>query len=349
MNKEIIDMRNKLLSISNKNNNEFNKENYINTIKSNDFDLTIIVPCYNTGKYVAECIDSIINQKTKYSFEIVAVNDGSIDDTKQVLDRYKDKIRIIHKLQNEGVSKARNEALKFSLGKYVMFVDSDDLLPKGAIEKLINASDNFKYDLVEGAMCNFKKIFGIQIEKIQKKKQGIFNNFKEAKLQGYPFMKIIKREKFENVLFPDFWYEDTILTYWIFSKCNRIKVISDLVYQRRLSETSIFRNADCTEIKRIDNYWIMEEIFNYINEYKSINKALLYEQTVKSQMSRLYKHRNLCMHYEIRFTIFTLFSEMLIKEYPKPIECKDKDIIVLDELIRNKKFEEFEKKIKEIF
>ena len=92
----------------------------------------------------------------------------------------------------------------------------------------------------------------------------------------------------------------------------------------------------------------MEEMFNYIRNFKNINKDELYEQTVKSQMTRMYKVRNLCMEYEIRHTIFELFSEMLEKEYPKIPRCDDKITLELDKLIRNKKFEMFEEKLKNV-
>lgn len=93
--------------------------------------ISVIVPIYNTEKYIKECLDSLLNQNiSKDIYEIICVDDGSIDRSGRIVDEYADKysnIRVVHKI-NGGVSSARNEGLKLAKGDYIWFVDSDDII-----------------------------------------------------------------------------------------------------------------------------------------------------------------------------------------------------------------------------
>lgn len=102
--------------------------------------LSIIVPIYNVEKYLPTCLDSILAQTFK-DFELILVNDGSTDNSKNICFDYANKderIKVINK-ENGGVSSARNVGLNLSKGKLISFVDPDDLLEPNMYEKLINA------------------------------------------------------------------------------------------------------------------------------------------------------------------------------------------------------------------
>lgn len=89
--------------------------------------ISIIVPVYNAEKYLPQCIDSILNQELK-EIEVILVNDGSIDKSGDICDKYSQKdnrVRVIH-TENQGVSSARNKGLKIAVGEYITFVDADD-------------------------------------------------------------------------------------------------------------------------------------------------------------------------------------------------------------------------------
>ena len=90
-------------------------------------DFSIIVPAYNVEKYIEKCIDSILNQSYK-NYEVIVINDGSTDNTLNILNKkYKDKVKIYSK-ENGGLSSARNYGVLKSSSKYILFVDSDDWL-----------------------------------------------------------------------------------------------------------------------------------------------------------------------------------------------------------------------------
>lgn len=114
--------------------------------------LSIIVPVYNVEKYLAKCLDSILAQ-TFTDFEVIAVNDGSLDNCGKILDEYslKDsRIKVIHK-ENGGVSSARNSALDVAQGEYIGFVDPDDYISVDMYEHLMNEAKSGDYDIVQ---CN---------------------------------------------------------------------------------------------------------------------------------------------------------------------------------------------------
>ena len=100
--------------------------------------VSIIVPVYNTDKYLYQCVKSLLNQ-TYADIEIILVDDGSKDDSGRICNEFAKKyqrIKVIHK-ENAGLGYARNSGLKLATGKYVTFIDSDDWADPDLIQKLI--------------------------------------------------------------------------------------------------------------------------------------------------------------------------------------------------------------------
>ena len=111
--------------------------------------LSIIVPVYNTNKYLKQCLDSIVNQYNN-KFELIIVDDGSTDECPAVCDEYADNydfIRVIHKL-NEGLLLARRTGIKEAKGEYIAHVDSDDYVLDGYIETICNVIENNPCDML---------------------------------------------------------------------------------------------------------------------------------------------------------------------------------------------------------
>ncbi len=111
-------------------------------------ELSIVIPVYNVEKYLSDCLESIIGPNIT-EYEIVLVDDGSSDSSGDICDRYAQKyssIRVFHK-KNTGVSDSRNYGLKNANGKYIAFVDSDDIIECGAIEKILSWTKENDVDL----------------------------------------------------------------------------------------------------------------------------------------------------------------------------------------------------------
>ena len=98
--------------------------------------ISVVAPVYNVEDYLSQCIESIMNQSFK-GFELILIDDGSIDKSSQILTEYKEQYPNVIKLisqENQGVSVARNIGLEESTGEYLAFVDSDDFLEEEAIK-----------------------------------------------------------------------------------------------------------------------------------------------------------------------------------------------------------------------
>ena len=101
-------------------------------------DLSIGIPLYNASNLIERCIDSILSQKTQYTFEIIIVDDGSTDDSLSYIKKYYDKRIHLYKQKNAGPSKARNKTIKEAKGKYFAFLDADDYWLPNYIEETIS-------------------------------------------------------------------------------------------------------------------------------------------------------------------------------------------------------------------
>ena len=198
--------------------------------------LTIIVPAYNSGKTISKCIDSIIQSKSD-EFECIIVNDGSIDNTKEIVENYANnynQIRLIN-TNNKGVSNARNIGLYEAKGEYITFIDSDDYYFNYSIdlilEKLIVDADMYIFSYLlnkQGSYIN--KIFD---SKIIDKRECIKNHVVDNVDLNTCWGKIYKKEIIikNKVIFPikQKIGEDAIFVLSYLSFCENIAFFSEMI------------------------------------------------------------------------------------------------------------------------
>ena len=111
--------------------------------------ISIIVPVYNTEKYLKQCMQSLVNQTYK-NIEIIVINDGSTDQSQKILEKYLEKdsrVKIIFQ-ENKGISAARNKALELASGRYIMFVDSDDWIELNTCQIVLRELMEHNSDIV---------------------------------------------------------------------------------------------------------------------------------------------------------------------------------------------------------
>ena len=213
--------------------------NYKNIIK-----VSIIVPVYNSQSYLKECIKSLLSQTLK-EIEIILINDGSTDNSLQILSNFalKDsRIKIISKENNTGMSDARNLGLEISNGEFIGFVDSDDFVQKETFEIAYKAAKKDNIDVVEFKNINF-------YERKQNKPNIINNNFdingniknvkdcwEEIKIEIWS--KIYKNDlinKYKIRFVHDLYGEDFCFNLMIFPRIKKIKFIPGIfyIYRRR--------------------------------------------------------------------------------------------------------------------
>ncbi len=153
-------------------------------------DITAIIPCYNAEKYIKETLESILNQTLKCK-EIIVINDGSTDNTLNILKNFKDKIKIIT-IKNSGVSIARNIGIKEVKSKYIAFCDADDLWDPQKNEEQIKFIKEKKAKFV----CTNAKLIGNSAENftpLKPKKNPI--HFEDLIFNNYIFTSSVLLEK----------------------------------------------------------------------------------------------------------------------------------------------------------
>ncbi|WPC22381.1 glycosyltransferase [Pediococcus inopinatus] len=189
-----------------------------NQLVEKTFDLKVIIPVYNSEKYVSQCLNSIVSQKSDYKVEILVIDDGSTDGSVELVKKYKQSNVKLIKQANKGVSSARNLGLKTLNSKYLMFFDSDDVLEDNAIQVLLDEAFKRDADVVEGSfnrLSNNKKHLGIIHEDLDKAD--------DAEFYGFPWGKVVKSEMFANLRFPiGYWFEDTIFSYLIYPQVSML-------------------------------------------------------------------------------------------------------------------------------
>lgn len=126
--------------------------------------VSIVIPCYNQGRFLAEAIESVLNQNYQ-NFEIIVINDGSTDETSRIAANYSS-VRLIEQ-NNRGLSAARNNGLKECRGKFVVFLDADDTLLSNALEIGVKTLNEHPECVCAAGLCQLVDVDGNDINTIQ--------------------------------------------------------------------------------------------------------------------------------------------------------------------------------------
>lgn len=279
-----------------------------NNIKSGEYDLTIIVPAYNSEKYIDECLQSVINQKTKYDYRVIVVNDGSTDKTREIIEKYKENEKIIIVDQeNKGHSGARNSGLKMIKSNYIMFFDSDDILTENTIEKMLSVAYEDNADIVQGGYVYFVSDISnvIHITKYGNRK----NIQPIGILSGFSCGKLYKSHLFENICYPEgYWYEDSILSALVHPSAKNVTTIDEICYYYRKHESSI-SSTGVGKPKSIDALYVIICVLKAQRELNIKTDKRLYELLLR-QIVLIYK-RTSVLDEKIKQCIFSVTQKML--------------------------------------
>ena len=224
--------------------------------------VSVIVAAYNVSKYLPKCLDSISAQ-TYTNLEIIVVDDGSTDTTSRICDIYEKKesrATVIHQ-KNQGLSAARNNGLKEATSDYVVFVDGDDYLGLEFIECMVIGVTKDSADI---CVCGFSSV---SEEEFRKKETPIIHDAEvpadevlsgeeatkrllteQENYQVVAWNKIYKRELFKRIRYPETKkYEDTLTTYKLLHKANRVSFISEILYFYTQRKDSIMGKNELDE------------------------------------------------------------------------------------------------------
>lgn len=276
-------------------------------------DLSIIVPVYNAQTFLKRCIESCLAQRTEFTFEVIAVDDGSIDDSLALLRNYDcdQRLKVIHQ-ENRGHAGARNAALDVASGRYICFVDSDDFIPSDAVQRLMSRAVELDADIVgggywlcdaEGRRHRFKGLCG-----------AVYTT-PTVGLSGLPWGAVYRRSLWDEVRFPEgFWFEDTCLPYLIFSRSIKTASISGSVYYYRANPKGITATSVFSK-KALDSIWVVLKMFDEMERLGIEMTNVLYEQTLR-QFGPLLKARLTALNDDELRIAFQCCSD-IIRNFPK--------------------------------
>lgn len=219
-------------------------------------------------------MDSVVNQKTKYKFLVVTINDGSPDRSREILRRYENlpNVKVIDQ-ENTGFSGARNTGLRHIHAKYVMFVDSDDILLPNAIESLMDTALRHDADVVEGS---YETLEG------DKRQPCVTHTFAETDkwvglFYGQPWAKVIKSSLFKHLCFPEgYWFEDTMMTMLLYPQCKKMMIIPDDVYLYRVNLNGISAKSR-GNVKCLDSLYVTLQMLEDANRQNLVRDQQQYD------------------------------------------------------------------------
>lgn len=247
---------------------------------------SICIPIYNVEKFLNECLDSVINQ-TFSDFEVVCVNDGSTDNSRNILAKYAStdtRIRIIDK-ENHGLLWARRDAINTAKGDYLLFVDSDDkFYDKNVLEKLDMYLSLFKnpdmvlFDRVEfgqdGETIFKKNFFNNEMIFEGNSLDEIRYNFITRNYFNAIFLKCVKKTILDedNTDYSNFnpqMAEDVSQSIFLFDHCRKIVYVPDFFYLYRLNLSSISKSPlSFSDLPKKMVNTTFYSLFNYIDKWK---------------------------------------------------------------------------------
>lgn len=252
-------------------------------MKNNSILFSIIVPVYNTSKYIEKCLDSIVNAMD-VDCEVIIINDGSTDNSENIIKNYLKKIppkykdNFIYKLKkNKGLADTKNVGISCSSGKYISVVDSDDTIAENfytdARKYTKQDYDIIVYDLYivyeDGKCTNYTS------RAVSEEKNGsLIDKLMRGAMQGSSCNKIIKKELYKYLFPVGYQYEDVVVTPFIMIDAIKIKYIPNPNYMYLQRNNSIVSSNTldsafykiCSNISRvfknIDNKGKYDDVIN---------------------------------------------------------------------------------------
>ncbi len=247
--------------------------------------VSIIVPIYNTEKYLPKCLDSIINQTYK-NIEILLVNDGSPDNSDKIMKEYEqndNRVKCLYK-KNGGLSDARNYGLRFATGKYVCFVDSDDWVSEFYVEKLVEKITSDKSDI---AVCEFDRVYNSKKTK---------NTVNEYDLDGFKVPAAWNKIYLKSVIdkyrlkFPvGKWYEDLTMSSMYIMTCKKKSIVKESLYFYRQNDNSIMHTFDDRIFQIYDSLELIEKFAKKNNLYKENKEGIEFAYIYHVLVGTLYR------------------------------------------------------------
>ncbi len=319
---------------------------------------SLIVPVYGVEKYLDECVSSLLSQ-TYTDFEIILVDDRSPDGCPAMCDALADKddrIRVIHKSQNEGLGFARNTGLSAALGDYVLFVDSDDTISENCLAECNKVLDDAPDIAVWGMTMRYEDDAGNTVREdvikpesfysdCDEKKGKMFKMLSEHRVFQYACNKAYSREflekcdkKFEQTKL----IEDFLFNIDIFKAARTVRSLdASFYYYRKPTHQTLASKYSPEFFELAKRKFLLEKSFlEYIGMYKGDCRDRVFENHIKHFVSAILRNASTSANLTKKEQN-TLISEMICDETVQYVisefEPRDKKIKIIMALMKRKK------------
>lgn len=251
--------------------------------------VSVIVPVYNVEEYLAPCLDSLVKQ-TLQDIEIIVVNDGSPDNSQEIIDRYVKKYPNLVKAmikENGGQASARNMALEIAKGEYVNFVDSDDWVRIDMYENMYKKAKEEDADIVVCNTTDYYKDYAVY------HKPAEFTN--KLKQTPSPCNKLFKRSFIGDLRFPEgkMWYEDFTFVTELLMMTDKIARCENDYYQCNCREESTMSNNNSPKnldmLKALDLIIKFAKDNNLYDRYKEDIDFMIIDHILITTINRVAK------------------------------------------------------------
>lgn len=287
--------------------------------------LSIVIPIYNVELYLKECLDSVVNQ-TYLDKEVILVNDGSTDKSKQIAQSYAEKYdyitllnqknEVLSSVRNTGAASARNTGAEAARGEYICFIDSDDYFPSHTtVEKMMNEVISSTADIVNfswSIVYPNKVVNRLERRGLVTAKEAITMQLKNE-ISISACNKIYRRELIKAIQFKvGKTAEDQLFIYEVFERCHQIYNSDKICYAYRQRENSVTTSK--LSLKNLDVLAIKEEIYQRaVSQYPELKKyeSLYFSLSVINLKEKLNLEKN--VEKSIKDTINSYFKRYFIK------------------------------------
>ena len=308
----------------------------------NEIILSIVIPVYNTEKYLIQCLESILQQNID-GLEIICVNDGSSDSSLEILQTYEGRsncIKLINK-NNSGYGDTVNQGIKMASGRYIGFVESDDFVVEEVLDELVRLALDNDADVVKG---NYNNFFS------DDNRTEYFDNLREA-----PKFKIINSEEYKQLFFgaPSIWsgiykkdfleenginfletsgaaYQDTSFAFKVWACAKRVVLTDKAIINYRQDDSFSSSN-------------IKKNIFAIRGEYYEINKFIkekgdmwLYPVMAKAQfISYAWNANRLNTHDQMKFwlAVSSDFKELMYNGFISELYFNKAELATINRIV----------------
>ena len=240
---------------------------------------SIIIPVYNVAPFLRECLDSVLLQ-TFTNWEAICIDDGSVDESRAILDEYavKDnRFKSIHK-KNEGVSVARNVALDAATGRYIVFVDADDVVLRDWMKVLYEVIVKDGCDVVRGRLqywhgdSEYKNVADSEysiVARYTSCEEVCAWGMAEVLESGYSVLNCVRRDKIIGVKFPAGVriMEDCIFSAYVMASVHSVSVVNYEGYLYRMRESSAIHKHGVRQSIVLDLYNLFNALADFWKSY----------------------------------------------------------------------------------